>query len=514
MRMKKISIALVIVMVVSILPISTVMASSTMQSSIFSGKTASMEYDDIYYKVAARFYQDYINGVEETVIGLKGVDFQYIDPVTGADRINTLLGDIDGLCTSMKVKKVGDVTKITATYYTIDEWKNTPELDEELDKLIEGASKYTSVRDKLGYINDEIVRVSRYDYDRKNTITYTAQGALVNNLAVCEGYANAVEEICKRLGIKESMLGGDNHKSNMVYIDGQWYLWDLTYNVCNTNRFGEEILHYAERTDSGIEWTYGLAERQYFLIPLTGGRIERYLKDAKTSDKNLGEYEAALAYKYPEMSKLNLDLSDIEVDVSDIVDDDKKPSGTINIPIPSEQPDYRVDKPVQPESDYEEYIIDSEGNVTVKKVIGSKVQAKPTSSTVLVNNKKQAFEAYNINGNNYFKLRDIAMVITGTVKQFEVGWDGKNNAISLTTGKPYTSNRSELKISANPTNKEATKTTSKVYLDGRLLNLTAYNIGGNNYFMLRDLGKVIDFNVTWDGQKNSILIDTSSKYIG
>src|SRR5690606_13684686 len=59
------------------------------------------------------------------------------------------------------------------------------------------------------------------------------------------------------------------------------------------------------------------------------------------------------------------------------------------------------------------------------------VLAVPTSSTVLVNGEEVAFDAYVINSNNYFKLRDLAHVVSGTEKQFEVSWDGANNTISL-----------------------------------------------------------------------------------
>jgi len=36
------------------------------------------------------------------------------------------------------------------------------------------------------------------------------------------------------------------------------------------------------------------------------------------------------------------------------------------------------------------------------------------------------------------------------------------------------------------------------------VNLTAYNIEGNNYFKLRDIGNIIDFGVAWNGLANTI----------
>lgn len=139
--------------------------------------------------------------------------------------------------------------------------------------------------------------------------------------------------------------------------------------------------------------------------------------------------------------------------------------------------------------------------------------AAPTSSKVLVNGKEVAFEAYNIEGNNYFKLRDLAMVVNGTEKQFQVDWDGEKNAISLTTNSAYTPVGKELTVSEEPSDKVASATQSKIYIDNTEVQLTAYNIGGNNYFKLRDIGKAIDFSVVWDGTLQQIKIGTSSGYI-
>jgi len=134
--------------------------------------------------------------------------------------------------------------------------------------------------------------------------------------------------------------------------------------------------------------------------------------------------------------------------------------------------------------------------------------AKPTASTVLVNGKNVAFDAYNINSNNYFKLRDLAFILSGTEKQFEIGWDGANNAIVLTRGKPYTKVGGEM-TGKGIGNKTPAPTNSKIYLDGKEVSFTAYSIEGNNYFKLRDIGQSFNFVVDWDDAMNSIIIDTS-----
>lgn len=139
--------------------------------------------------------------------------------------------------------------------------------------------------------------------------------------------------------------------------------------------------------------------------------------------------------------------------------------------------------------------------------------ANPTASKVLVNGKDVSFEAYNINDNNYFKLRDLAMAVNGTEKNFEVSWDAAKNAIALSTQKAYTPDGSELAASGEKASKQVTQTTAKVTLDGKDVQITAYHIDGNNYFKLRDVAKLMNIGVTWDASAGSIGIDTKAAYV-
>ncbi len=61
--------------------------------------------------------------------------------------------------------------------------------------------------------------------------------------------------------------------------------------------------------------------------------------------------------------------------------------------------------------------------------------------------------------------------------------------------------------------KIAKLSTAVIYKDGVQLELIAYNINGNNYFKLRDIGEVFDFGVFWDGTTKTINIDTSTGYV-
>lgn len=137
--------------------------------------------------------------------------------------------------------------------------------------------------------------------------------------------------------------------------------------------------------------------------------------------------------------------------------------------------------------------------------------ATPTASTVYVNGTAVAFDAYNIGGSNYFKLRDLAFILSGSPAQFEVSWNGETNSIELTSGKSYTPVGGEM--SAGGTiNKVAKQTSSTVYVNGTNTQFTAYNIDGSNYFRLRDIGQTFQFSVEWDDVQRCISIDTSLPY--
>jgi len=142
----------------------------------------------------------------------------------------------------------------------------------------------------------------------------------------------------------------------------------------------------------------------------------------------------------------------------------------------------------------------------------NKIYASPTTSRILVNGKAVEFDAYVINGNNYFKLRDFAQAVNNTEKNFEVTWDDTNKAINLISNKPYSPVGGEL-AKGDGTVKVVTPNTSKIYKDGEEISLTAYTINGNNYFKLRDMAKAFDIGVDWDGQTNTVIIDTSKNYV-
>lgn len=138
------------------------------------------------------------------------------------------------------------------------------------------------------------------------------------------------------------------------------------------------------------------------------------------------------------------------------------------------------------------------------------IEATPTSSEIIVDGEKLVLEAYNIDGNNYFKLRDLAYILNGTNSQFGVGYDSDTNSIYLTTGQSYVAVGGECKKDTPISSIEIAETTSNLVKDGKTIDMTAYNINGNNYYKLRDVGKEFDFIVDFDANKNLIAVNTKN----
>ena len=57
----------------------------------------------------------------------------------------------------------------------------------------------------------------------------------------------------------------------------------------------------------------------------------------------------------------------------------------------------------------------------------------------------------------------------------------------------------------------AEPTWQNIYVDGKQVSMTVYNIAGSNYVKLRDIGQRVGFNVYW---QDGVQIDTDASYTG
>ena len=134
----------------------------------------------------------------------------------------------------------------------------------------------------------------------------------------------------------------------------------------------------------------------------------------------------------------------------------------------------------------------------------SKTSVAKTQPVYIDGNKYNAV-AYNIDDSNYFKLRDIAEMLNGTIKTFDIKYDASTNSIDMLSYFDYTSVGGELTAGDGET-RTAVSSSAFLTLDGVPIQATCYNIDGNNYFKLRDITDVLDCRVDWEEKNQTIWI--------
>ena len=60
----------------------------------------------------------------------------------------------------------------------------------------------------------------------------------------------------------------------------------------------------------------------------------------------------------------------------------------------------------------------------------------------------------------------------------------------------------------------AERSTHRVFVDGREVQMEAYRIKGNNYVKLRDMGEAVGFEVYWDSANGCVQVESGKPYTG
>ena len=137
--------------------------------------------------------------------------------------------------------------KIIKTYTDLE----ITELNKKVDEIINDQIKDTTTDKKeiIKILHDYIITNVKYDKERtdNNIIRYasnTAYGVLFEGYGICSGYADAMALFLNYYDIPNYKIASENHVWNAVYLDGEWYHLDLTWDdpILNT---GEEILDHA-----------------------------------------------------------------------------------------------------------------------------------------------------------------------------------------------------------------------------------------------------------------------------
>ena len=151
----------------------------------------------------------------------------------------------------------------------------------------------------------------------------------------------------------------------------------------------------------------------------------------------------------------------------------------------------------------------SKWQLKVKKI--ATITATSSSFKTLVNNKNNTVEGYIFSSNPYLKIRDLAYLLMGTIKNFSVTGDGVKTSIKIVSKSAYKPLGTELK-KGDGKPKTVTQSTSVISIDGKNISFSTYTINGETYFKLQDLLQKVNASVVWNATKLTITIDTSKVY--
>lgn len=132
--------------------------------------------------------------------------------------------------------------------------------------------------------------------------------------------------------------------------------------------------------------------------------------------------------------------------------------------------------------------------------------ATNSNAKLMVNGSEVEVSGYSVNDSNYYKIRDIAMVLRSTSSRFDVTWDESLGGISIIRGQKYTIVGGEL--SGSETALNVNQSSAPVFVDGTRMDMLSYNINGNTYFKIRDIADMVGFSVDWDGNAQAVVLRT------
>ena len=133
--------------------------------------------------------------------------------------------------------------------------------------------------------------------------------------------------------------------------------------------------------------------------------------------------------------------------------------------------------------------------------------ALPTGADLILDGVTMPLSAYVIDGNHYFKLRDIAFLLRDTESRFDVTWNPSRRSVDIVSGAVYPFSADIMRDIGDEA-RDCVQSPSMFFIDDMQYSLEAYLIDGNNYFKLRDIGPIIGFDVGWDIDTHAVTIDT------
>ena len=143
-------------------------------------------------------------------------------------------------------------------------------LDTMVSYLTERANALDSRFEKELFFHDWLCNNVTYRDDGTNSV-FTVYGALINGVAVCEGYSRAMQLLCDSVGIPCTVVYGNSngvgHMWNIIDPGDGWYHLDVTWD-------DDEKYNYVRHTYFNLTDEKILADHQIFEVVQAGQTYE------------------------------------------------------------------------------------------------------------------------------------------------------------------------------------------------------------------------------------------------
>ena len=160
-----------------------------------------------------------------------------------------------------------------------------------------------------------------------------------------------------------------------------------------------------------------------------------------------------------------------------------------------------------------------DGNLSSPAMAATKttatVTATPSKTKVTVNKKAKTFEAYTMNGEDYYKLIDLAYVLKKTRCEFGFWEDERYDAVIInreSDASIYIQSFKTAMAKGDGKKKSAKLVERNVYFNKILYHPTVYRINGTDYYKLTELMDLLNCGVIKNKKTGAVNFDTSKYY--
>ena len=138
------------------------------------------------------------------------------------------------------------------------------------------------------------------------------------------------------------------------------------------------------------------------------------------------------------------------------------------------------------------------------------VDAVKNTKKITLDGEEVMVGAYDVEGYNYLKLRDVAAILNTKKCQFNVGFDGPTKLITVELAKAYEKVEGDL-AEIKDEKAKAIVSVKKILVNGEEKEIKTALINEYNYMQLRDLASLVGLDVKYDAKNKVIMLKSDAQ---